>query len=413
MEAKGSTALYIAAAGAAAVAAWALWSRSRKQRGGGKLLVSEPSLTALEEKYLRHAYKSTFISGGAGSYKARLEKEFAAMCGCTYGVATANGTVALNLAMHAVGMQRGVGDEIIVPSMTYVATAAAVVDAGGTPVFCDCDSLGLIDPAAIELAITAKTKAIIVVHLYGHIADMDPILRIANQRGIAVIEDAAEAHGATYKGRKAGSFGDVATFSFYANKVMTTGEGGIIVTNRKDLHKQMVYLRGHAMSPDRRFWHTDVGFNYRLSNLLCAVGVAQLERFSELFNGRKRVIEAYARALEGYKGVKINIRAANCEPSPWLACVWLPEGSPTSLRDQICLDLEERGIETRPFFYPVHTMPPYTSFRFHSADPRPEHLKNTMTVAARGFNIPTSVGLTNSEIRFVSNAVKEVLGQHC
>ena len=400
-----------------AAAGWIIWRNSSFPRyfseASRKILVSEPSLGDLEEKYLLQAYRSTFISGGAGNFKGRLEKEFAAMCGCEYGVAVANGTLAINLALHAIGMKRFEGQEVIVPSMTYVATAAAVVDAGGVPVFADCDEYGLIDPAAIAAAITPKTCAIIAVHLYGHVADMDPINAIAKIHDIAVIEDAAEAHGATYKNRPVGSLGDVATFSFYANKVMTTGEGGIIVTNSQDLHKRMVYLRGHAMSPERRFWHTEVGSNYRLSNLLCAVGVAQLERFPELFEGRRRVIEAYRRNLHGFKGVTINPHRDFCSPAPWLACVWLPEGSSTFLRDTICNDLEKLGIETRPFFYPVHTMPPYTSYKFHGTSTQASSHLLTNTVAARGFNIPTSVDLSDAEVHFISDSVRQVLDRHC
>ena len=410
MEGKGY-ALCAAALAGLSVAYWAL--RRKKKSSSRMILVSEPSLTDLEEKYLLQAYRSTFISGGAGSYKARLEKEFAAMCGCEYGVAAANGTIAINLALHAIGMRRGEGDEVIVPSLTYVATAAAVVDAGGIPVFCDCDELGLIDPAAVEAAITPRTRAIMVVHLYGHIADMDPIIEIAKKHGVSVIEDAAEAHGATYKGRPVGSLGDVATFSFYANKVMTTGEGGILVTRSKKLHQRMVYLRGHAMSPERRFWHTEVGFNYRLSNLLCAVGVAQLERFSELFSGRKSVIDAYKASLEGFKGIRINPHWGFCSPSPWLACLWLKEGSEASLRDKICAELQERGIETRPFFYPIHTMPPYTGYRFHTSSGAREEGLLTNTIAARGFNIPTSVGLSKDEVAYVIENVREVVGRLC
>lgn len=193
------TAITVSVFASAAAALIYLWQNGRKTKRLKKILVCEPSLTSLEEKYLRQAFRSTFISGGAGSFKDRLEKEFAALCGCSCGVATANGTVAINLALIASGLQPG--DEVIIPSFTYVASAAAVVSAGGIPVFVDCDELGLMDPEAVRLAITSRTKYILVVHAYGHTPDMDQILDIAREHRIKVIEDAAEAHGARYKVR--------------------------------------------------------------------------------------------------------------------------------------------------------------------------------------------------------------------
>ena len=207
---------------AAGWAAWQLLVQVRKPVRKRRILVAEPSLTALEEKYLIRAYRSTFISGGAGSYKDRLEKEFAAMCGCKYGVAVCNGTVAIDLLLLAAGLQPG--DEVIVPSFTYVASVAAIVNAGGVPVLVDClPDTGLVDPKAVDKAVSAKSRFLMVVHLYGYACDMDPLMEIAAKHSLIVLEDAAESHGATYKGKVVGSFGCAATFSFYANKTMTTG----------------------------------------------------------------------------------------------------------------------------------------------------------------------------------------------
>jgi dTDP-4-amino-4,6-dideoxygalactose transaminase len=232
-----------AAAVAAGWAAWRLLARAQTPDRKRRILVAEPSLTDLEEQYLIRAYRSTFISGGAGSYKDRLEKEFAAMCGCKYGVAVSNGTVAIDLLLLAAGLQPG--DEVIVPSFTYVASVAAIVTAGGVPVMVDCrPDTGLIDPLAVEKAVSAKSKFLMVVHLYGYACDMDPLMDIASKHSLIVIEDAAESHGAKYKGKVVGSFGCAATFSFYANKTMTTGEGGIIVTNDELLQRRITYLRG-------------------------------------------------------------------------------------------------------------------------------------------------------------------------
>lgn len=401
----------LAAAGVAGLVAWR-WATSRTPPPSGKILVSEPDLSDLEERYLLEAYRSTFISGGAGNFKKRLETEFSAMCGCSHGVAVCNGTVAISLALLAGGLQRG--GEVIVPSFTYVASAAAVVSVGGVPVFVDCDpELGLMDAEMVRRAVSTKTKFIMAVHIYGHVPDMDTINAIAKESNLLVLEDAAEAHGATYKGRPAGSLGDMATFSFYANKVMTTGEGGIIVTNNAALASRMVYLRGHAMSPEIRFWHTDIGFNYRLSNLLCAIGVAQLERFAHLFGNRLRVIAAYRTALQGVGGARVGPAEVegDCRPSPWLACVWLPREH-AGKRDAICDDLERRGVETRNFFYAVHTMPPYISYRM--VTPRKQgDVTISEEVAARGFNIPTSSLLTTQELRFISGHVRDVILLHC
>mmetsp|Transcript_98988 Transcript_98988/g.159615 ORF Transcript_98988/g.159615 Transcript_98988/m.159615 type:complete len:458 (+) Transcript_98988:1-1374(+) len=414
----------IAIAAAVVAAGWAAWhllTREETQTSRRRILVAEPSLTSLEEKYLIRAYRSTFISGGAGSYKDRLEKEFAAMCGCKYGVAVCNGTVAIDLVLVASGLKKG--DEVIVPSFTYIASVAAIVNAGGVPVLVDSDPrTGLIDPRAVAKAISPRTKFLMVVHLYGYACDMDPLLALASEHSLTVIEDAAESHGATYKGKVVGSFGAAATFSFYANKTMTTGEGGIVVTNDANIWKRLTYLRGHAMSPALRFWHTDVGYNYRLSNLLCAVGVAQLERFPELVAKRKKLIDRYIKAFDGFEGIKISPNdkdtklSVNSAPAPWLACVELP-AQHADKRDFLCSEIESRGIETRPFFYPVHTMPPYRQYRMVLADgtvltdQRDPYSFQTVAerFAAAGFNIPTTVDLPEADVTFILKNIKEVL----
>ena len=266
-------------------------------------------------------------------------------------------------------------------------------------------------PDSVKLAITSKTKFILVVHIYGHTPDMDEILSIARTHCIKVIEDAAEAHGAKYKGRMVGGLGDPATFSFYANKLMTTGEGGMVATKYSALAERLEFLRGHAMSSDKRFWHTEIGFNYRLSNLQCAIGVAQLERFQELFDGRDRVIQSYRRILEGTPyGLLVNPRKEFCMPCPWLACVWLPEGL-VQHRDAICTSIEQDyGIETRPFFYAVHTMPPYTGFHMHSTTACVGGGTMSEKVASQGFNLPTSLDLTEADILFIASSLLQVLG---
>ena len=250
------------------------------------LPVAEPDLGPLEERYLLDAFQSGWISS-IGEYIQRFEEGFAKFCGAGHGIAVSSGTVAIHLALLAAGV--GPGDEVIVPTLTFVGTVSPVKYVGATPVFVDSEpEIGTLDPQAVEKAITSRTKAIIVVHLYGHPADMDPILDIARKYELIVIEDAAEAHGAKYKGRPVGSFGNCATFSFYGNKILTTGEGGMIVTNDKDLADRIRFLKDHAMDPNRRYWHPEVGYNYRITNLQAAIGCAQLERFNELLPGVAR-----------------------------------------------------------------------------------------------------------------------------
>ncbi len=253
--------------------------------------ISQPSLGELERRYLIDAFDSGWISS-IGHYIEELEKSFAVYCGTEHAVAVSNGTVAIHLALEALGIEEG--DEVIVPDLTFVATANAVRHANGVPVIVDVDRETMcMDPAALARAITPKTRAVIPVHLYGHPADMDRIMRIATARGIAVVEDAAEAHGAAIGGKRVGSFGRCGTFSFFGNKIMTTGEGGMITTDDGVLAGRLRFLRDHGMSRERKYWHTEIGYNYRMTNLQAAIGVAQLQRIDSLIEQKRSVIERY------------------------------------------------------------------------------------------------------------------------
>src|SRR6266496_1099800 len=253
--------------------------------------VAEPDIGERELAYVTDAVRSGWISS-SGVYVDRFESSFAALCGVRHAVAVANGTVALHLALRAAGI--GAGDEVIVPSLTFAATAAAVVHAGAAPVFVESTAhYWCMDPVAVEAALGPRTRAIIPVHLYGHPADMDALHEIARSRHLVVIEDAAEAHGARCRGRVVGSIGDLGCFSFYGNKIMTTGEGGMVTTNDSALATHMRFLKNHAMEPQRRYWHSEVGFNYRMTNLQAAVGCAQVERFQELQRARAQVLGWY------------------------------------------------------------------------------------------------------------------------
>jgi perosamine synthetase len=366
------------------------------------LPVAEPDLGSLEEQYLLEAFRSGWISS-LGSYIQRFETDFAKFCDVRHAVAVSNGTVALHLALLAAGV--GPGDEVIVPALTFVATAAAVKHAGAEPVFVDSEpGIGTMDPRAVERALSSKTKAIIAVHLYGHPADMDPLLEIGRARGITVIEDAAEAHGAEYKGRRVGGIGDIGVFSFYGNKILTTGEGGMLVTNSEELATRTRFLKDHAMDPQRRYWHPEVGYNYRMTNLQAAIGCAQLERFDELRRKRELVFDSY-RQLIG-KGDDISMMPSRpwARVTPWLVSVTMNHAT-RSLRDRALAELKKRGIDSRPFFELLQQMPPYSKCRAVSAteDATPEARR----FADTGMNLPSATWLRHEDVSRVVVALRD------
>jgi len=360
--------------------------------------IAEPLLGDEELSNVVEAVKSGWISS-KGKFIPEFEEKFARYCGVKYGVATSNGTAALHLALEALGI--GEGDEVIVPTLTFIATANAVRYTDAKPVFADSHpDYWCIDPEKIESLITPKTKAIIPVHLYGHPCDMDAIMAIANRHNLYIIEDAAEAHGAEYKGRKVGSFGDIACFSFYGNKIMTTGEGGMCLTNDEELVQRMRILRDHGMNPNKKYWYDIVGFNYRMTNMQAAVGVAQLGKLDKFIEKKRQIARWYSEGLKGLEGkglVKLH------PEMPWARCVyWMYSILITHnfgvSRDQFIKKLAESGIETRPLFYPIHRMPPYRSVeRFQVA----EELSKT------GISLPGGSKLAKEEIRIIVEAVME------
>ena len=313
--------------------------------------VASPNLSGNEFKYLVDAFLSTWISS-AGKYINQFETGFASFCGVKHGVATSNGTVAIHLALEAVGI--GVGDEVIVPDLTFAATINAVLHAGATPVIVDIEEESwCIDPSKIEQAITSKTKAIIPVHIYGQPCDMEAIMKIAKAHNLKVIEDAAEAHGAKFNGQRVGSFGDIACFSFFGNKVITTGEGGMCITNSDELDEKMRVLRDHGMSKSKKYWHDQVGYNYRLTNLQASIGVAQLERIDQILATKANYEKSIIEALKGID--HIEFQRANIphrDKIVWLTCILVTNGK----RDEYLTQLKEAGIDARPFFYSLEEM---------------------------------------------------------
>lgn len=361
--------------------------------------VSMPTLAGRELDYVTDAVKSGWVSS-LGKYVTRFEEEFAAFCGVEHAITVTNGTVALHLALHALGI--GDGDEVIIPDLSFVATANAVLMAGAKPVFCDIDPDTLcIDPLKIEMLITERTRAIMPVHLYGQPADMLRINQIAKLYGLRVIEDAAEAHGSAIGDQRVGSLGDCGTFSFYANKNMTTGEGGMITTNDAALAKDLRNLRDHAMSPTKRYWHERMGFNYRMTNLQAAVGCAQIEQIDGFLTQRRALFQGYASRLGGLNNIRLNREAAGTRNSFWMVCMEI-DGIEAETRDQIGAALKERGVDTRPYFYPMSDMP-----YLDKADTPVAH-----KAAAQGLNLPTFLQLKDDDLDYICDAIRLVLGEY-
>jgi perosamine synthetase len=364
---------------------------------GYRIPLTFPVLAESELEAVGDAIRSGWVSS-SGPAIGEFEASFAAFCEVAHGVAVMNGTAALHLALEALDI--GPGDEVIVPDLTFAASAEAVAHAGALPVAVDVDPVTwTIDPSLVEAACTPRTKALMPVHLYGHPADMEPILALAQERGLAVLEDAAEAHGARYRGRRVGSIGHIGAFSFYGNKLLTTGEGGMCVTADAALAERMRHLRAHAQPAGRRYWHDEVGWNYRMTNLQAALGVAQMNRIDEVIADRVRLGRLYRDALAG-----TDIVAAPEEPWAetvyWLYSILLPSGVD---RDRVMRLLDEGGIETRPFFYPLHEMPPYQAdgSRFPVAT----------DLARRGLTLPSFYEMGAADVVAVVDALRDATAQ--
>jgi perosamine synthetase len=351
--------------------------------------VAEPLVGEAELANVVEAVRSGWVSS-QGPFVEAFEAGVAERCGTAHAVATSSGTTALHLALAALGV--GPGDEVIVPSFSFVATASTVRHVGATPVCADAEpEHWCIDPADVARLITPRTRAIGPVHQFGHPADMDAIVALARKHGLFVVENAAEALGATYRGQPAGSLGDVGVFSFYANKVITTGEGGMVVTGDRRLAERMRLLRDHAMDPRRRYWHPEVGFNFRLTNLQAALGVAQLERLPALLERKAEIGRRYTAALRSVPGVVLQRPRAGGSSSWWMFTILLDEAfglGPEALGDRLL----ERGIQTRPGLNPIHAMPPYADGRRR---PVAERL-------ARGtLSLPSAATLSRSDQDYV------------
>ncbi len=363
----------------------------------------QPSLGGNESKYVNDCLATGWISS-QGAYIDRFQSAFAAYMGGGQALCCSSGTTALHLALAALGI--GPGDEVIVPDFTFGATANVVIHAGATPVFVDVDPVTwTLSPAAAATAVTPRTKAIIPVHLYGHPCDMDPLLALAREHNLKIIEDCAEALGAEYQGRRVGTIGDVGCFSFFANKIITTGEGGMVITTNKDLAILMARLRDHGMAKDRRYWHLEAGFNYRMTNLQAALGLAQMEVVEKFLKRRADLVARYDKALTGINGLTLPPRAAWAKNVHWLYTIAVDPAVLGLTRDQLAQKLMERGIETRPVFFPLHPQPAYARAIAH---PCPV----TEDLAARGLSLPTGNDMTVEDAGKVCEAMTSVLRTH-
>ncbi len=362
-----------------------------------RLAMAEPVLAGNELKYVTECIQTNWISS-QGAFVKRFEEMLGALLGAAHVVSCSNGTSALHLALLGCGI--GPGDEVIVPDLTFAATINTVLHAGATPVIVDVDRRTWnIDPALVEAAITPRTRVIMPVHLYGQPADMPALAAIAARHGLRLIEDAAEALGADLHGQACGTLGDAGTFSFFSNKVLTTGEGGAVVFRAPEAAARARRLRDHGMNPAKRYWHDEVGFNYRMTNIQAAIGCAQLEQAQGFFARKQAIAARYRAALAGVPGLALAPELDGYRNSHWMVSVIVDPDATGLPRDEIMARLGDVGIETRPLFYPLHEMAPYRPYAGNRAFPATEAL------SGQGFSLPSGVGLADAEIDRVAAAL--------
>jgi perosamine synthetase len=355
--------------------------------------VYRPSLDGNETRYVMDAVQSGWISS-LGQYVDRFEQAIREVTGARHAIAVSNGSVALHLALHSLDIGRG--DEVIVPTFTYIASVNAIILAGATPVFVDVSRDDwLIDINSVERAITNRTKAILPVDLYSAISD-PAVTALARDRGLAVVHDCAEVFGATISGRHAGLDADVATFSFFGNKTVTTGEGGAVTTNDDALAARMRKVKGQGQSLTRRYWHDEIGFNYRMTNICAAIGLAQIERLDSIVD-RKRQIAALYRDVLADSGVSFQRIRPEVRSTEWLVSVLVPEGVD---RDSVMQDMAGKGVDTRPVFYCAHRMPMYA---------KGQTLPVSEDVSRRGMSLPSYPGLTEDDVVRVADTLKAAI----
>lgn len=354
--------------------------------------IYRPDLGGNVKLYVNECLDTTWISS-KGRFVGAFEGAFAERIGVQHAASVSNGTVALHLALVALGI--GPGDEVLVPTLTYVAAVNAITYTGATPVFVDSvRSTWQMDPDDVRRNITPRTRAIMAVHVYGQACDMKALCGIAREHRLFLVEDCAEAFGTFYAGQHVGTFGDIATFSFFGNKTITTGEGGMVVTNDKTLNERARHFKGQGLAAHREYWHDVVGYNYRMTNIAAAIGLGQLERADEFIHGKRELAARYAVAFAGLP-IELHAEALGTVHSYWMVSILVQQPEE---REPLRAHLAAAGIETRPLFYPVHTMPMYArSYRKHSV---------AEDLAWRGVNLPSWPGLTGADVEKIAAAIR-------
>ncbi len=366
--------------------------------------VCVPLLDGKELEYVTDCIKSGWVSS-KGQYVEQFEKSFSNYCNCKHGIATTNGTSAIHLALASIGIKEG--DEVIVPTFTMIGSVFPILYCGAKPVLVDADpETWNMNVEQIEDKISDKTKAIMPVHIYGHPCDMDHIRSLAKKYGLYIVEDAAEAHGAEYKGQKAGGLGDVGCFSFYANKIITCGEGGMLTTNNEKIAEHACSLKdlSYAEPKKRVYVHSEVGYNYRLTNLQAAVGLAQFERIEELVEMRRRNAQLYKEHLTDVEELTLPVERQWAKNVYWMFSVLLAPDCKLS-RDELMVKLSSSGVESRPFFVPMHMQPVFRKMHLFEGESYPI----SEDLSRRGLYLPSSSGLKPVEIQHVCTQLMEIL----
>ncbi|MCL5432983.1 MAG: DegT/DnrJ/EryC1/StrS family aminotransferase [Patescibacteria group bacterium] len=362
-----------------------------------KIAVTQPLFSGKEVEYVTDCIKSTWVS--SGKYIELFEKKFATFCNTSYASTCSSGTTALHLVFLALKIKKN--DEVIIPDLTYVSTANVIKYVGARPILVDVDrNIWTINPKKIEAKITKNTKAIVAVHLYGHPADMDSINLIAKKHNLIVIEDACEAHGALYNGKKVGSLSKVGCFSFSGAKIITTGEGGMIVSKDKDLMMRIESIRSNFIAKSRHFFHSDVGYPYRFTNIQAALGLAQLEKITTLMNIKIKNARIYNTLFKDEEVIQLPPQKSWAKNIFWLYSIVLKK---SGLRDKLIYHLEEKGIQTRPFFVPIHKLPMYKNR---------EKFPNSDFLSENGISLPSGLTLDSRDIERICNEVKIFLKTH-
>lgn len=367
-------------------------------QGNFRISVLEPSMQGNEMNYVTECIKTNWISS-QGKFVTQFEEVFEEFHPGTHALAVSNGTAALHLALVALGV--GPGDEVIVPNLTFAASANAVIHAGASPVFCEINSdTWCLEPNEVKELIGPKTKAIMPVHLYGQPCDMKALRDICDEYNLLMIEDSAEALGSEWNGQRVGTFGDAASFSFFGNKTISTGEGGMVLFKNQKVTEKASVIRDHGMSKNKRYWHEIVGYNYRLTNIQAAIGLAQMEKIESILSKKLKIAEIYDNALSNVSKVILPQNVINTLHSNWLYGVILSEDIN---RDHVINELLALGIESRPFFYSLNSMRPYASYKVSSKT------HNCLKVSSHGISLPSSISLTENDIIFISNSLIRIL----